>query len=109
MGYGAKAETAGSPTLDVRLRTQQARYLERVKEREGLSLSRVFGEILARYTAEVATLPIKPTQKARRHLWIEPRELEILNRLSIKWGVSKGEVARRVIDAAIAEDVLIVR
>lgn len=89
-------------TIGLTLRTQQADYLERVAESEETSLSQAFGSILEAMAGETDIPAKSPTWRVRKHLVIDPRHQDVLNRLAAKWGLSKSDVARRLIDQASA-------
>lgn len=90
-------------SVDLRLRTQQALYLRRAAERDDVTLSDVFANIVERY-AEIARHAPRSPRKDRCHVSISPEHLTILNKLSVMWGLSRSDVARRLIDGAVASD-----
>lgn len=103
----ALIETGARPkktTIDVTLRSQQIDYLRRVAEREDVSLSRALACIIETYAEIAASKPRRPTRKARTHFHSTPAHVALIDQLTVKWGVRKSEVVRRVIDGALAAD-----
>lgn len=84
--------------LMVWLRTPHLRYLRRVAEHQDIPISHVFGAILDEYASisESAQTP----RKELVHLRLNVERIAVWNRLSVTMGVSKAEVARRIIDEA---------
>lgn len=91
------------PTMDTYLRSPQLAYLRRISEREGVSLSQALGSIIETQ-AEVASDQSSSSRKARTTLTLEPAQLALLDRLALKLGLSRSDVARRLIDHAQAND-----
>ena len=46
----------------------------------------------------------KPARKVRKHFSLQIRHLSFIDRLTVKWGMSRAAVARRLIDEALAKD-----
>jgi len=91
------------PTIDLDLRTPHIHYLEYLAEQTGLSLSDAFGTIIEK-NAALALLTYKPPRKEKKHFTIDPRHAEVLERLAVRAGLFKADIARRMIDEAIAND-----
>ncbi len=91
-------------TIDISLRTPHVHYLEYLAEQQGLSVSGAFGFIVEKHAA-LALLTYKPPRKEKKHLLIEPRHADILDKLAIRSGLFKADIARRLIDEAMAKDV----
>ena len=90
-------------TIDLSLRTPHVHYLEYLAEQHGLSVSGAFGFILEQH-ASLVMLNYKPPRKRRKHLSIDPKHADILDRLAVRSGLLKADVARRLIDEAMAKD-----
>lgn len=90
-------------TIDLSLRTPHVHYLEYLAEQHGLSVSGAFGLILEKHTS-LTLLSYKPPRKEKKHLLIDPRHAEILERLAVRSGLFKADIARRLIDEAMARD-----
>lgn len=91
-------------SVDVRLRSREVAYLEYLAERDEISVSKAFGLVVERHAQSAETLPRRPIRKVRSHFWMKPEHLVILDRLAVKWGVFRSDVARRLIGQALAED-----
>ena len=88
-------------TVFLRLRTPQIGYLEHQARWDGISLSQAFASILDRYApAHISSIPATGGSE-RRHLTIDPDHAAVLADLSVKWGMERSEVARRLIDIAM--------
>ena len=90
------------PRVDVLIRTHQHRWLRGIAEREEVSISRVFGALIERFTPPDPPRP--PPKECRAHVVILPHHLAILDRLAIEAGVNRSEMARRLIDGALIAD-----
>lgn len=99
--------TARSPavrsTVDVTLRSTQADYIAYLARREDISQSKALGLILEDWASKVPDGIRRAPRKARKHFWIKPHHLALLDTLAARWGLSRSDVARRLIDAAAAE------
>jgi hypothetical protein len=92
-------------TIDVHLRTQHVEYLNLIAEREEKSISRAFAMIVERY-AEIVAVTYKSARKASKHLSVSPEHLSILDGRAAMAGLSRSELSRRLIDAAIIDDAI---
>lgn len=57
--------------------------------------------------AAAALLTYKPPRKEKKELSIDPRHAAILDKLAVKSGLFKADIARRLIDQAIAQDEMV--
>lgn len=92
--------------IDISLRTPHLHYLEYLAEQAGTSISGAFGVIVERHAA-AALLTYKPPRKEKKELSIDPRHAAILDKLAVKSGLFKADIARRLIDQAIAQDEMV--
>lgn len=90
-------------TIVIGLRTPHIHYLEYLAEQTGVSLSEAFGSVVEKQAA-LALLSYKPPRKEKKHFVIDPRHAEILDKLAVKSGLFKADIARRLIDEALAND-----
>lgn len=90
--------------MDFVLRTQQIQYLEYLAERADISISEAFGRVIERSLEAIRIEASQPAQKIRKHLTVEHAHIAFIDSLAIKWGLPRSDVARRVIDMALAED-----
>ena len=89
--------------IDVHLRTPHVHYLEYLAEQTGVSLSGAFGSIIEKHAA-LALMSYKPPRKEEKHLSIEPGHADILSKLAVQQGLRKADIARRLIEEAMASD-----
>ena len=89
--------------LNVCLRTPHVHYLEDLAEQTGMSVSGAFGSIVEKH-AFLALMSYKPPRKEEKYLTIEPGHADILTRLATQQGLYKADIARRLIEAAMAGD-----
>ncbi len=83
------------------LRTPQANYLRRFADTEGVTFSRALAMIIAEYAEQSFDLQTnRPVQKVRQHFFLTEDHLATLDRLTVDFGLSRSEVARRLIDRA---------
>lgn len=90
--------------IDLTLRTPQVEYLQYLANWGDASLSDVFGSILERHALTVDPARIKAAKRERKHFAIHPDHAAAIDRLTVQWGVSKSEVARRLIDMELARE-----
>jgi hypothetical protein len=90
--------------IDLTLRTQQLQYLEYLAERDELPLSRALARIIDRCAEVPWSHPVNPTKKARKHFFLAPKHIALLDQLSVIWGLPRSDVARRLIDEALEKD-----
>lgn len=90
--------------MDVALRTQHVDYLEYLAERDGITLSHAFSLVLEAFKIAARTRRKPPNKRADKHFSLGDEHHAFLQRLSVDWGVSQSEVARRLIDGAIQQD-----
>lgn len=91
------------PHIGLHLRAPHVDYLERLAEQTGVSLSDAFGMVIEK-NAALALLTYKPPRKEYKHFTITPRHTEILEKLAVRSGLFKADIARRLIDEEIASD-----
>ena len=89
--------------VEIGLRSQHIHYLEYLAEQNGVSLSVAFSQIISRY-AVTSSATRKPPRKRRQDVVLDSRHVALLDRLALEQGLFRADVARRLIDAAIAED-----
>ena len=99
-----RRQTQREFSFDVRLRSQHVAYLRTVAEREETNLSRAFVLILERYANGHGAPSGRPVRKERVHLWLSPHHRRVFMSIAARMGVQNGEVARRLIDEAIAAE-----
>lgn len=93
------------PTVTLHLRTRQARFLSEVASREDISLSRALARVIESYKPNpTGALPPPRARKAMRHLAITPSHLAVLDKLALDWGLTRTDVARRLIDEACDQE-----
>lgn len=85
------------------LRTQHVHYLEFLAEQLGVSLSGAFGSVIEKHGAIVLTSYLPP-RKETKHFRIEPRHAELISRIAMRQGLPKADIARRLIEEAMAQD-----
>jgi hypothetical protein len=89
-------------TIDVHLRTQHVEYLSYIAGRDEVSVSRAFASVVEQY-AEIVAVTYKSARKASKHLSVGPDHLRILDGRAAVAGLSRSEMSRRLIDAAIID------
>ena len=67
-----------------------------------MSVSHVLRTIIDTY-ADTPASAARP-RKARTHVTIDAGRLMLLTRLGSSWGLTRSDTARRLIDAALADD-----
>lgn len=82
------------------LRDTQASYLERKAEQDGVTESMVLREILDTYSDAVATPPSVRPRKASKNVVLGVHQIAILDALCVRWGLTRSDVVRRIIDDA---------
>ena len=90
------------PTIDLRLRTHHAECLHIIARRDEISVSKAFANILEKHADLTDPSISEPAHKSRLHLWASLTHIAILDRLSVKWGLTRSDVARRLIDRELA-------
>lgn len=90
--------------VDLTLRTQQIVYLEYLSERDDSPLSHALGKIIDKAMLVIVLEQGRPTRKVRKHFSMSPAHVAFIDRLSVKWGIPRSDVARRLIDEALAKD-----
>lgn len=85
------------------LRTPHVTYLKALADRREIprrSISRAIGQIIGDLAEEIGTLPplATPTLKVTKHVSITVTEIESLDQLSMRWGLNRSDVLRRLID-----------
>lgn len=90
--------------IDLTLRTPQVEYLEYLARWGDASLSHVFGSILERHVLTTNLVTVRVARLERKHFAINPDHAAALSRLTVQWGVSKSEAARRLIDMELARE-----
>jgi hypothetical protein len=88
--------------IDVFLRTRHAAYLRRLANREDVSLSRAFAMVVEDILP--APTPTNSPAKVRAKMVICPENLAVLDKLARDGGISRSDVARRLIDEAMASE-----
>lgn len=87
------------------LRTQQIDYLEYLAERDDTNLSRAFGRIIERkIVVQPPTEQARASRKLRKTLTLLPSHLEMIDQMSESLGLPRSDIARRLIDEALAKD-----
>lgn len=86
------------------LRTQQADYLRYIADRDSTTLSAAFGAIVENYRSRQMPLQARSPQKIRTQLYVATIDRDFLDGLAIVLGVYRSDVARRLIDDAVARD-----
>jgi len=88
------------PTVTLSLRTRQANYLAQIAARKDVSLSRAFAQVIERYRVppSAASVLAAPPRIARTHFVMDPDHLALIDALALAWGLSRTDVARRIID-----------
>jgi len=84
------------------LRSHHTAYLGAVAEREEVTLSQAFAAMIERY-GNIVSVDYKSPHKARQHLSIGADHLQMLEARAARAGVSRSEMSRRVIDAAMID------
>lgn len=90
--------------VDLTLRTQQVEYLEYLSDRDESSLSYAMAKIIAKAKLVIVLEQGRPAQKIRKHLTLSEAHVGFIDRLAVTWGIPRNDVARRLIDAALATD-----
>lgn len=99
----SRRRSTRSEVIDVQLRAPHVHYLEYLAEQAGISVSSAFESILEKQAA-LALLAYKPPRKRRMSFSLNPKNAEVLDRLAVKAGLFKADIARRLIDEALAND-----
>jgi hypothetical protein len=76
-------------------------YLERIAERDEVSVSRALANLIDTQIAPASFEVKRPAHKVRRHIWISDEHLELLQRLTARMGLSRSDVVRRLLDGAL--------
>lgn len=84
----------------IRLLNYHVDYLEYVADQDDLTMSKVVADILDAFEEFHPPKHTMPTQKDRVNITLSLTHDQLLDRLSARWGVSRSEVARRLIDRA---------
>lgn len=104
--YAKKKRVQGDlayKTIFIGLRSPHVQYLERIARQRGLSVSGAFGLIVEENA--FSELPnAKPPRKETKHLLINPKHAAILDKLAIRSGLYKADIARRLIDEAMVRE-----
>lgn len=95
---------AGGARVTVRLLTPQRNYLEYVAERDEISLSRSLGLIIEGHGLGMRAHGRLPVRKTPINFVINLPHLAILDQLAGQWGLTRSDVARRLIDGALKAD-----
>jgi hypothetical protein len=90
--------------LQVELRSQQANFLQKTADNEYISLSKALGGIIGRYGHDTLSTYRKAAKKVRFHFVIHPDHLALLDMISVKAGLFRSDVIRRLIDRAAERD-----
>ena len=88
--------------VNIKLRTSQAEYLAYLADRDETSLSRAFGVLVEAFGVIAAVR--KPVMKRQFLFLATPAQLSVLDGLAAAHGLSRSDTARRLIDAAQADD-----
>jgi hypothetical protein len=90
--------------VNLYLRSRQIQYLEYLAERHECALSHAVGRIVGRARQTTDLEVGRPAQKECRHFSLDQTHIGFIDLLAAKWGVNRSEVARRLIDDALARD-----
>lgn len=91
--------------VDFKIRKHHVDYLNRIASIDDTSLSRAFGNLVGRHEGRHAGKENQtPAQKARLDLRVASPHLAIIDRLCMRWGMSRSDVARRLIDGALEKE-----
>ena len=77
-------------------------WLHIIARRDEISVSKAFANILEKHADLTDPSISEPAHKSRLHLWASLTHIAILDRLSVKWGLTRSDVARRLIDRELA-------
>jgi hypothetical protein len=94
----------GPVKIDVSLLTREIEFLQRIADFNEISLSRAFEMVIAG-RAETDAPPNRASFKTRQTVHIDPRTLALLDRAAMKWGLTRSDAARRLVDAALRSEV----
>lgn len=88
--------------VELRLRTPQAAYLERLAGATDTDESRALRRLIDRRIAQdVEPPPSSPAKKQRKHLKLGRRHVAFLDKIRDRLGLSRSDMARRIIDDAM--------
>lgn len=96
--------SGSSAAVTVRLTSPQLEHLKQLSQWDDKSLSRCLGEIIERQGGGIRYFPRRPPKNVPVNFVINLPHLVVLDRLAIFWGITRSEVARRLIDSALASN-----
>lgn len=89
--------------VQLRLLSHEVRFLQTIAEREDISVSKALGRIIDESATPAPVVERRRSPKqVSRNLWIDNERLAAVERLRARQGVSRSEVVRRILDAAMA-------
>ena len=105
MGIGSEVKTRSNVVANFTLRSHHAYYLRRLAERDDVSISQAFRGILEHARANAfGTPPTLPARLRRSCIMVSSEQLLALDAMAVQCGLTRSEVARRLIDSAMAEE-----
>lgn len=90
--------------VDLTLRTQQIQYLEYLCDRDDVPIGGALGLIIDEFSSKGIPQRTRPARKVRKHVLIQKAHLVVIDQLSVLRGLTRSEIVRRLIDAALSRD-----
>lgn len=90
--------------IDLTLRTSQVDYLEYLAECWEAPFSRALRRLIDSRIAAEMDAPSRPPRKFRKHVKLEAHHLTFIDKIAAREGLSRSDIARRLIDEARLED-----
>ena len=90
---------------NIYLRTPHLRYLRAVAEQESITLSGAFAAIINQHGDTMLHSP-RRVEKVVPHVFLTQEQLGILDRLAAHMGITRSDMARRLIDEAMGSRIL---
>lgn len=94
-------QQASRRSVVLALRTPQAKYLAGRARLTEVALSDIVNDVIANARLTMAPPPESRSPQQRRvHLWMDCENIVFIDELARTWGLSRSDVARRLIDQA---------
>ena len=90
--------------VKITLRPPQVAHLRYIAKWDECSVTRAFTTLLERHAPSGGLLLVHGGPTLRTHFALQATHLAMLDALARQWGMQRGEVVRRVIDMAMAEE-----
>lgn len=89
------------------LRTRQLQYLQYLSERDDTPLSHSLSRVIEQAKERIFVDPHIQAKKERKHFSLPASCVAYVTLLASRWGTTKNEVVRRLVDDAAARDLTV--